>query len=79
MRDGDEMSGRLGRHVIGRYGVGTLWCVREADAFFIFVEGRGLGTAGKGMEGHPCGPAEIRVQHNNSERVIVSLNSSTAK
>jgi hypothetical protein len=29
------MSGRLGRHLIGRYGVGTLWCVRERDAFFI--------------------------------------------
>ena len=29
------MSGRLGRHVIGRYGVGTLWCVRAPDAFFI--------------------------------------------
>jgi hypothetical protein len=32
---GEEMSGRLGRHVIGRYGVGTLWCVREEDAFFV--------------------------------------------
>jgi hypothetical protein len=29
------MSGRLGRHAIGRYGVGTLWCVREVDAFVI--------------------------------------------
>jgi hypothetical protein len=29
------MSGRLGRHVIGRYGVGTLWCLRAPDAFFI--------------------------------------------
>jgi hypothetical protein len=29
------MSGRPGRHVIGRYGVGTLWCVRASDAFVI--------------------------------------------
>jgi hypothetical protein len=29
------MSGRPGRHLIGRYGVGTLWCVRERGAFFI--------------------------------------------
>jgi hypothetical protein len=29
------MSGRLGRHLIGRFGVGTLWCVRERAAFFI--------------------------------------------
>jgi hypothetical protein len=35
VRTGARMSGRLGRHVIGRYGVGTLWCVREQDAFFV--------------------------------------------
>jgi hypothetical protein len=26
---------RPGRHVTGRYGVGTLWCVRASDAFII--------------------------------------------
>jgi hypothetical protein len=89
MRNGDEMPGRIGRHAIGRYGVGTLWCIRTVDAFFIqfnakkiamrSLKGGAWAPLEKGWMITPCGPGQIRVQHNNSEGVIVSLNSSTGK
>jgi hypothetical protein len=85
----DEMSGRIGRHMIGRYGVGTLWCVREVDAFAIqfnavkiatrSLKGGAWAIIEKGWKVTECGHGQIRVQLNNSEGVIVSLNSGTSK
>jgi hypothetical protein len=83
------MSGRLGRHVIGRYGVGTLWCVRAPDSFFI--QFNAIKTATRPLKGgawvaledgwkvtsHAGG--QIRVQLHNSEGVIVSLAGGTGK
>ena len=83
------MSGRLGRHVIGRYGVGALWCVRAPDAFFI--QFNAVKIAKRSLKGGAWMPLErgwkvtayeggqIRVQLDNSEGVIVSLNSSGEK
>jgi hypothetical protein len=83
------MSGRLGRHVIGRYGVGTLWCARDRD--FFFIEFNALKIARRSLKGGawasledgwkvtPCGDGQIRVQLHDSEGVIVSLNSDLGK
>jgi hypothetical protein len=81
------MSGKVGQHVIGRYGAGTLWCLRTADAFVIQFNARkiakrslkgGAWTALEtGWKVTPYEGGEIHVQLNNSEGVIVSLNSST--
>lgn len=75
--------------MIGRYGVGARWCVREADAFFIqfnavkiakrSLKGGAWAPLEKGWKVTPYGPGEIRVQLNNSEGVIVSLNSGISK
>jgi hypothetical protein len=85
----DEMSGRVGRHIIGRYGVGTLWCVREVDAFFIqfnakkiarrSLKGGDWAALEDGWKVTSCGIGQIRVQFNNSEGMIVSLNSGVSK
>jgi hypothetical protein len=77
------MSGRLGRHMIGRYGVGTLWCVRAPDAFFIQFNAikiamrplkRGAWVALEdGWKITPYAGGQICIQLHNSEGVIVSL------
>jgi hypothetical protein len=87
--NGEEMSGRVGRHVIGRYGAGTLWCVRTADAFVIQFNARKIakrslkGGAWTALETGwtvtPYEGGEIHVQLNNSEGVVVSLNASTGR
>jgi hypothetical protein len=87
--DGEEMSGRVGRHVIGRYGAGTLWCVRTADAFIIQFNARRIATRSlkggawtpleRGWKVTPYEGGEIHVQLNNSEGVVVSLNASAGK
>jgi hypothetical protein len=76
------------RYVIGRYGTGTLWCERNYAGLFILfgdmkIARRGRhGTAKAGtwvslVPGwkvtSPFGSAELRVQLNESEGVIVSL------
>jgi hypothetical protein len=82
MRDGDEMSGRIGRHRIGRYGVGTLWCVRVRDAFFIEFNTTKIATRSlKGGAWESLEPGwkitpeggQIRVRLNDSEGVLVRL------
>jgi hypothetical protein len=83
------MSGRLGRHVIGRYGVGTLWCIRERDAFFIqfnakkiakrSLKGGAWTVLEDGWKVTPEAGGQIRVQLHNSEGVVVSLNSDLGK
>jgi hypothetical protein len=86
---GDALSGRLGRHVIGRYGVGTLWCVRAPDAFFIQFNAKRI--ARRSLKGGawvvledgwtvtPYEGGQIRVQLHNSEGVVVSLNLDAGK
>jgi hypothetical protein len=86
---GDKMSGRLGRHLIGRYGVGTLWCVRERDAFFIQfnavkiatcpLRGGPWVTLEDGWRVTPYAGGQICVQLRNSEGVVVSLNGDMGK
>jgi hypothetical protein len=83
------MSGRLGRHVIGRYGVGTLWCVRAPDAFFIRFNAIKMATRPlkggawvaleDGWKVTSYAGGQIRVQLHNSEGVIVSLAGGTGK
>ena len=83
------MSGRLGRHVIGRYGVGTLWCVRAPDAFFIQfnaikiarrpLKGDAWIALEDGWKVTPYADGQIRVQLHNSEGVVVSLNGDVGK
>jgi hypothetical protein len=87
--NGEQMSGKVGRHVIGRYGAGTLWCVRNADAFVLQFNARKIATRSlkggawtaleTGWKVTPYEGGEIHVQLNNSEGVVVSLNSSTGK
>lgn len=87
--NGDEMSGRLGQHVIGRYGVGTLWCVRDRDAFFIqfnaikiakrALKGGAWAVLEDGWKVTPCEGGQIRVQLHSSDGVIVSLTGSVGK
>jgi hypothetical protein len=83
------MSGRLGRHLIGRYGVGTLWCVMERDAFFIHFNAVKIATrplkggAWVALEDEwkvtPYSGGQICVQLHNSEGVVVSLNGDVGK
>jgi hypothetical protein len=83
------MSGRLGRHAIGRYGVGTLWCVREVDAFVIQFNAKKIakrplkGDAWIALEDGwkvtPYADGQIRVQLRDSEGVVVSLNGDVGK
>jgi hypothetical protein len=87
--NGEQMSGKVGRHVIGRCGAGTLWCVRTADAFVLQFNARKIATRSlkggawtaleTGWKVTPYEGGEIHVQLNNSEGVVVSLNSSTGK
>jgi hypothetical protein len=83
------MSGRIGRHVIGRYGAGTLWCRRTVDAFVIQFNAKEIARRSlkggawtmleKGWKVTPYEGGEVHVQLNNSEGVIVSLNASAGK
>jgi hypothetical protein len=83
------MSGRNGRHMIGRYGVGTLWCVRTTDAFFIqfnaekiakrALKGGAWTPLEKGWKVTACEDGQILVQLRNSEGVVVSLAGSGGK
>jgi hypothetical protein len=85
----EEMSGRVGRHSIGHYGAGTLWCVTTAEAFYIQFNTRKIAkrslnggvrtTLEAGWRITPYEGGEIHVQLNNSEGVVVSLNASAGK
>jgi hypothetical protein len=83
------MSGKVGRHVMGRYGGGKLWCVRTADAFVIqfntrkiakrSLKGGAWTSLETGWKVTRYDGGEIHLQLNNSEGVVVSLNSSTVE
>jgi hypothetical protein len=75
--------------MVGRYGVGTLWCVRTADAFFLQFNARKIAkralrggaweTLEEGWKVTSCGIGKIRVQLNNSDGVVVSLTGGMGK
>jgi hypothetical protein len=69
--------------VIGRYGVGTLWCVRSRDAFIIQFNAIKIATRPlkggawvaleDGWKVTPYADGQICVQLRDSEGVVVSL------
>jgi hypothetical protein len=75
--------------MVGRYGVGTLWCVRTIDAFFLqfnagkiakrALRGGAWETLEEGWKVTPRGIGKIRVQLNNSDGVVVSLTGGMGK
>jgi hypothetical protein len=83
------MSGRLGRHVIGRYGVGTLWCRRTVDAFVIQFNAKEIARRSlkggvwmaleRGWKVTPYEGGQLHVQLHISEGVVVSLTGGVGK
>jgi hypothetical protein len=75
--------------VIGRYGVGSLWCVRTTDAFFIQfnatkiarrpLKGGPWTALEEGWKVTPYPGGQLLVQLRNSEGVVVSLTGGDGK
>jgi hypothetical protein len=76
--------GREKRHRLGNYGTGTLWCLKSRNALFVLFNGTMIAR-----RGHPrarawlqldaswiltsLDGAEVLVQHNDDEGLVVSL------
>jgi hypothetical protein len=68
---------------LGRYGAGTLWCLKCSGETFIAFNSIRIAKRVKGEEiwaplmpgwkVTPVGNAEIQVQYNNGDGVIISL------
>jgi hypothetical protein len=81
MRKPDQR--RRTRRKLGYYGTTPLWFQRNVEGTFVLFadlriakrggDGTVWETTAPGWEVTPIGKFEIRVQHNNSEGVIVSL------
>jgi hypothetical protein len=81
MKKRDRRKGALRK--LGYYGTVPLWFQRTDQGTFVLfndlriakrgVEGRTWETVASGWRITPIGSYEIRVQHNNSDGVIVSL------
>ena len=80
------MGGDLNRHRIGSYGAGALWCIRRQGTLFILFNDVPIARRAKNAAADKnwmaldrswnvksLGGAEVLVQHNGSEGVIVSL------
>jgi hypothetical protein len=77
---------------MGHYGVGVLWCVRDRDlgTFITFNHERIARREPNGtwfilvhpqdrMEGNPVGMAEVHVQLNGSDGVVVAFRGGSNK
>jgi hypothetical protein len=66
------------RHRLGSYGAGTLWCLKSRDGLFMLFNEKRIAK-----RGHPrtrawlpltsIDSAEVLVQHDDDEGVVVSL------
>jgi hypothetical protein len=71
------------RFKLGRYGAGTLWYHTTREGTFITFNGlriakrapngKGWETVATGWKVAPVGKADLQVQHNENDGVIVSL------
>jgi hypothetical protein len=80
------MGGDLNRHRVGSYGAGVLWCIRRQGTLLLLFNDTPIARRGKNGAADKnwmaldsswivksLGGAEVLVQHNGSEGVIVSL------
>jgi hypothetical protein len=75
------MSKATKRYMIGRYGSGTLWCLKNQEGTFILFNALRIARRfrlsweplDKGWRITPLGSNALRVQLNDSDGVIVSL------
>ena len=76
------MPRRARPYMIGRYGMGTLSCLKSLDGMFILFNAMKIAQHSEtgawlmledGWTITPCGTNAIQVQLNNSDGVVVSL------
>jgi hypothetical protein len=80
------MGGDLNRHRIGSYGDGALWCIRRQGTLLLLFNDIPIAKRARKAAAYKnwmaldsswtvksLGDAEVLVQHNGSEGVIVSL------
>jgi hypothetical protein len=86
VRNGEEMAGDLSRYRIGSYGAGTLWCIRRQGTLLLVFNDTPIARRAKNATAEKSwmaldsswsvkslGCAEVSIQHNGGEGVIVSL------
>jgi hypothetical protein len=84
--NGEEMAVDLSRYRVGTYGAGALWCIRRQGTLLLLFNDTPIARRAKNATADKTwmaldsswsvkslGGAEVLVQHNGSEGVIVSL------